>query len=146
MKIEFSKAGATLKAVGAKKPSITGATRLETQPTSIGMLAGLKAPLADPLWMLGRPWQFNEFQGEDAGTPLRIKFAVRGTAIDAFRSGTDAQQLSWQALENRGAPVETRVEAEPVWRTHPRLRGEAGLHALRMASAALRRALLAAYP
>ena len=146
MKIEFAKANATLKAVGVKKPSITGATRLETQPTSIGMLIGLKAPLADPLWMLARQWQFNEFQGEDAGTPLRIKFAVRGTAIDAFRSGADAQGLPWQALEDRGAPVETRVEAEPVWRTHPRLRGEAGLHALRMASVALRSALLAAYP
>jgi hypothetical protein len=146
MKIKFAKASATHKTVGARKPSITGATRLETQPTSIGMLTGLKAPLADPLWLLARQWQFNEFQGEDAGTPLRIRFAVRGTAIDAFRSGADAPQRPWQALEDRGAPVETRVEAEPVWRTHPRLRGEAGLHAMRMAGAALRRALLAAYP
>ena len=37
MKIEFSKASATLIEVVTKKPSITGATRLETQPTSIGM-------------------------------------------------------------------------------------------------------------
>jgi hypothetical protein len=146
MKIEFAKSSAAIKIVGAKKPSITGATRLETQPTSIGMLTGLKAPLADPLWMLSRQWQFNEFQGEDAGTPLRIKFAVSGTAVDAFRSGADKQQLAWQPLEGHGAPIETRVEAEPAWRTHPRLRGEAGLHALRMAGAALRAALLAAYP
>jgi hypothetical protein len=145
MKIEFAKGAATLKPALVKTPSITGATRLETQPTTIGMLTGLKAPLADPLWMLARQWQFNEFQGEDAGTPLRLKFAVRGTAVDAFRSGADAQQ-PWQALDDRGAPVETRVEAEPVWRTHPRLRGEAGLHALRMANPALRTALLAAYP
>ena len=146
MKIEFAKAAAAINVVGARKPSITGATRLETQPTSIGMLTGLKAPLADPLWMLARQWQFNEFQGEDAGTPLRIAFAVRGTPVDAFRSGADAQQLPWQPLENGGAPIEARVEAEPGWRTHPRLRGEAGLHALRPASAALRAALLAAYP
>jgi hypothetical protein len=146
MKIEFSRAGATLKTVVTKKPSITGTTRLETQPTSIDMLAGLKAPLADPLWLLARQWQFNEFQGEDAGTPLRIKFAVRGTAVDAFRSGSDTQQQPWQALDDRGAPIETRVEAEPAWRTHPRLSGEAGLHALRIAGAGLRAALLAAYP
>ena len=31
---------------------------------------GLQAPLGDPLWLLARQWQFNEFQGEDAGTPL----------------------------------------------------------------------------
>src|SRR5262245_23409967 len=146
MRVEFNKASATLKEFVTRKPSITGATRLETQPTSIGMLAGLKAPLADPLWMLARQWQFNEFQGEDAGTPLRIQFAVRGTAVDAFRSGSDAQQRPWQPLPSRGAPIETRVEAEPVWRTHPRLTGEVGLHALRMANAALRAALLAAYP
>lgn len=146
MKIEFAKAAATIKNVGIRKPSITGATRLETQPTSIGMLTGLKAPLADPLWMLARQWQFNEFQGEDAGTPLRLKFAVRGTAVDAFRSGGDAQQQPWEPLDAGGAPLETRVEAEPVWRTHPRLRGEAGLHALRMANDLLRTALLAAYP
>lgn len=145
MRIEFTKAQASLAFVGAKKPSITGATRLETQPTSIAMKVGLQAPLADALWMLSRQWQFNEFQGEDAGTPLRIKFAVQGTAVDAFRSGAD-EQMPWQALEPHGAPIETRVEAEAVWLAHARLRGEAGMHALRMASAAARTALLAAYP
>jgi hypothetical protein len=129
----------------SKTPSITGSTRLETLPTSVGMLTGLKAPLADPLWLLSRQWQFNEFQGEDAGTPLKIAFDVRGTQVEAFRSGSDAQDRPWEPLETGTAPLETRVEAEPVWRTHPRLRGEAGLHALRMASAPLRAALLGAY-
>jgi hypothetical protein len=129
-----------------KTPSITGATRLETLPTSVGMLTGLKAPLADPLWLLSRQWQFNEFQGEDAGTPLKIAFEVRGTQVDAFRSGSDDQNRPWQPLALGTAPLETRVEAEPVWRTHPRLCGEAGLHALRMAAAPLRTALLRAYP
>ena len=121
-----------------KQPSITGATRLETLPTAISMKTGLQAPLADPLWLLARQWQFNEFQGEDAGTPLKLRFAVHGTRIDAFRAGSDAQQ-PWQALD--GVPLETRVEAEPVWATHPRLRGEAGLHLLRMSPPALRNAL-----
>ncbi|MES1998205.1 MAG: hypothetical protein V4446_02720 [Pseudomonadota bacterium] len=126
-----------------KQPSITGATRLETLPTAISMKTGLQAPLADPLWLLARQWQFNEFQGEDAGTPLKLRFAVHGTRIDAFRAGSDAQQ-PWQALD--GVPLETRVEAEPVWATHPRLRGEAGLHLLRMSAPALRTALLQNYP
>lgn len=122
-----------------KQPSLVGTTRLETLPTAISMKTGLQAPLADPLWLLARQWQFNEFQGEDAGTPLKLRFAVQGTPIDAFRSGTDAQQQPWQALD--AVPLETRVEAEPVWATHPRLRGEAGLQLLRMSPPALRNAL-----
>lgn len=145
MRIEISKAAASFKGVGAKKPSITGITRLETQPTAVGMQAGLAAPLADPLWLLARQWQFNEFQGEDAGTPLRLAFSVQGVKVDAFRAGTDAA-APWQPIALHDVPIETRVEAEPAWKTHPRLRGEAGQHALRMAGPVVRAALLAAYP
>lgn len=145
MQIEFVKADASLHFVDAKKPSITGATRLETQPTAVSLKTGLQAPLADPLWMLARQWQFNEFQGEDAGTPLKLKFAVQGRPVDSFRSGHDPQQ-PWQPLTSGTAPLEARVEAEAVWKTHPRLRGEAGLQVLRTApSAAVRTALLTAY-
>ena len=149
MTIEFSKSRAYLadaQLFATKQPSITGYTRLETQPATISLKTGLQAPLADPLWMLARQWQFNEFQGEDAGTPLKLSFAVQGTAVDAFRSGHDPQQ-PWQTLSAGDAPLETRIEAEPVWATHPRLRGEAGLQLLRMVpSAAVRAALLATYP
>lgn len=147
MRYEISRAQASLAslALAPKKPSITGATRLETLPSSVGLQAGLAAPLADPLWLLSRQWQFNEFQGEDAGTPLKLAFEVSGTKVDAFRAGADPA-APWQPLDAGGLPIETRVEAEPVWATHPRLRGEAGQHALRMAAPALRAALLAAYP
>ena len=146
MRYELLKTAASQRLVGvAKVPSITGITRLETQPTAINLQAGLAAPLADPLWMLARQWQFNEFQGEDAGTPLRLSFQVQGTKIDAFRAGADPNAV-WQPIADHDVPIETRVEAEAAWSTHPRLRGEAGLHALRMASAPVRAALVAAYP
>lgn len=149
MTIELSKSHAYLADAhifATKKPSITGFTRLETQPTTINLKAGLQAPLADPLWMLARQWQFNEFQGEDAGTPIKLAFAVQGMAVDRFRSGHKEVQ-PWQTLTPHDAPLETRVEAEPVWDTHPRFRGEAGLQLLRMLpNAAVRAALLAAYP
>ena len=148
MRYEIFKSDASLAALALaqKKPSITGVTRLETQPTAVGLQAGLAAPLADPLWLLARQWQFNEFQGEDAGTPLKLAFEVSGTKVDAFRAGVAAAAAPWQPLDDGGLPLETRVEAEPVWPTHPRLRGEAGQHALRMAAPVLRAALLAAYP
>ena len=145
VRYEFNKTAASLNFVGVRTPSITGITRLETQPTAINLQAGLAAPLADPLWLLSRQWQFNEFQGEDAGTPLRLAFQVQGVKVDAFRAGTDPA-AAWQPIVDHDVPIETRVEAEPAWSTHPRLRGEAGLHALRMASAPVRAALLAAYP
>lgn len=149
MTIEFSKSAAYLanvQSVTAMKPSITGFTRLETQPTTISLKTGLQAQLADPLWMLARQWQFNEFQGEDAGTPLKLDFAVQGQAVDRFRSGHNEDQ-PWQALAPGDAPLETRIEAEPIWNTHPRLRGEAGLQLLRMLpNSAVRATFLTAYP
>jgi len=149
MKLEFLKSAASIKdlaTIGVQKPSITGFTRLETLPTTVSLKLGLQAPIADPLWMLARQWQFNEFQGEDAGTPLSVQFAVTGTAVQRFRAGADKDQQPWQALQPGEAPIETRVEAEPVWRTHPRLRGEAGLQLLRRADPALRQVLLQTWP
>lgn len=145
MRYELSKNAASQTFVGVKTPSITGITRLETQPTAINLQDGLAAPLADPLWMLARQWQFNEFQGEDAGTPLRLSFQVQGMKVDAFRAGADPA-AAWQPIVDHDVPIETRVEAEAAWKTHPRLRGEAGMHALRMASGPVRAALIAGYP
>jgi hypothetical protein len=143
MKIEFSKASASFVDFGKKQPVYLGTTRLETQPTTVGMKAGLQAPLADPLWMLARQWQFNEFQGEDAGTPIKLAFALQGVDVDRFRAGHDKAE-PWQPLGE--VPIETQVEAEPVWDRHARLCGEAGLQLLRMApSQAIRTALLQAY-
>ena len=51
------------------KPTLTGFARIETSPISPQLDAGLSAPLADPLWLIGRQWQFDELRGEDAGTP-----------------------------------------------------------------------------
>ena len=34
--------------------------------------AGLEMRIADPLWMLGRQWQFGEFKGEDTGSPIGV--------------------------------------------------------------------------
>lgn len=136
----------SLAAAGVATPSVTGFTRLETQPTTIGLQQGLQAAVADPLWMLARQWQFNEFQGEDAGTPLSVSCTVTGNPVRQFRPGSKKDAQPWKMLPAGGAPIQARVEAEPVWRRHPRLRGEAGLQLLRRAGPALRNAVLQAYP
>ncbi len=145
MKIEFTKASAAFKDLVAstKKPVYLGHTRLETQPTTINLKAGLQAALADPLWMLARQWQFNEFQGEDAGTPIKLSFAVQGKRVDRFRAGNDSA-AAWEPIGD--VPIETRVEAEPIWGRHARLAGEAGLWLLRRApSVSIRNALQTNY-
>src|SRR6478752_8096371 len=76
-------------------PSETTWSRLEPLPTSDDVSEALQAKVADPLWMLARQWQFNEFQGEDAGTPLRLQFQVQGLKVDAFRAGADPN-AAWQ--------------------------------------------------
>jgi hypothetical protein len=131
-------------AAAARQPSITTATRLETQPSAVGMQASLAAGVADPLWFLARQWQFNEFQGEDAGSPLKVAFGIEGTTVGYWRPRKDG--ADWRKFENGGPPLEALIEAEAAWKLHPRLRGEAGLQLLRIAPAGLRKALLKKYP
>lgn len=117
------------------KPTITGFARIETSPISPQLDDGLSAPLADPLWLIGRQWQFNELRGEDAGTPIGVDFDVNASPIDRFAPGPGATLAQAVALDDGGAPVEVRVEAEPALAAHPRLDGEAGLNLLRRARA-----------
>jgi hypothetical protein len=113
------------------KPTITGFSRIETSPISPQLDGGLSAPLADPLWLIGRQWQFNELRGEDAGTPISVDLDVNAAPIDRFAPGPAATLAQAQPLADGGLPVEVRVEAEPALSAHARLNGEAGLNLLR---------------
>jgi len=50
-----------------------GWTRIETRCRSDQATAGLEARTADPLWLVGREWQFGEFRAEDAGSPVAVE-------------------------------------------------------------------------
>lgn len=117
------------------KPTITGFARIETSPISPQLDGGLSAPLADPLWLIGRQWQFNELQGEDAGTPIGIDLDVNASPITRFAPGLGATLANARRLDDGGPPIEVRVEAEPALAAHARLDGEAGLNLLRRARA-----------
>lgn len=126
------------------KPTLTGFARLETSPISPQLDLGLSAPLADPLWLMGRQWQFNELQGEDAGTPIGVDLDVNRAPITQYAAGAGARLAAALPLDDQGPPVEVRVEAEPALAAHARLDGEAGLNLLRRARAAALPALVAA--
>jgi hypothetical protein len=100
-------------------PRIVAYNRLESRPRTTDFTRSLRAEVRDPLWMLTRQWQFGEFRGEDAASPLTARIAYRHyrTSMVALR---DAPAFHYDPAE---MPLETRVEREPVPFT---LRSQAG--------------------
>ncbi len=112
-------------------PSATTWSRLEPLPTSDDTSEALQARVADPLWMLARQWQFNEFQGEDAGSPIAAMLRVSGVPITSLVGG------GVQATPLAGAPpIEALVEREQVLAIHPKLNAQAGQQLMRQLRAA----------
>jgi hypothetical protein len=129
-------------------PSATTWSRLEPLPTSDDITLGLQAPIADPLWMLARQWQFNELRGEDAGSPIGADLRVLGVPLPRLRHPTDA--VPERALSDAAPPLEALVEHERVLAAHPKLNAQAGQHLMRLLRAAAQDAaiepLRARYP
>src|SRR2546428_14159563 len=116
-RISASAAGAgSVAAVIAKPdPSATTWSRLEPLPTSDDVSEALQARIADPLWMLARQWQFNEFQGEDAGSPIAAALRITGVPITSLV----ANGVHDVVLQG-AAPIESLVEREQVLAIHPK--------------------------
>ncbi len=129
-------------------PSATTWSRLEPLATSDDVAASLQAAVADPLWMLARQWQFNEFQAEDAGSPVRAALSVQGLPVHTLLPM--AGDLAPVSLDAGAPTVEALVEREPVLRKHPKLNAQAGQQLARQLRAAglgaLLPALRAAHP
>lgn len=119
--------------IQALTPMIGGLFRLETDPGGQSYDEALAARVADPLWMLARQWQFREFDGEDAGSPLEVRYRLQGTPLLGLAPGTDPADDRFTALA--GLPLEPWVEAEPVLASatgHARANIEAGRWLLRL--------------
>ena len=135
-------------------PSITTWTRLEpeTGPAARaydeaarnGLLSvGQQARVYDPLWLLGRQWQFGEFEGEDAGSPIEVAVRVESSPLTAYAPSVPAAgrriagQVYVRDAQTRApvVPLEALVEKERVRDDEQpslRLAAEAGLHLARL--------------
>ena len=82
--------------------------RLEVRARTQEFDQALRAEISDPLWLLGRQWQFGEFRGEDAGSPIFAKVKLSTSALVEF--GPREGALS--PLSN-DTPLETLVERQP---------------------------------
>lgn len=129
---------AALRALEAElklQPNIVTWSRLEPLSLSRGDLTpGLQAPLADPLWLLGRQWQLAELHGEDAGSPIAATVAGETAPVSRFRPGPPA--LPSEGLDTPGLPIEVVVEAETGALLPEHLRAAGGQHLLRLLGAA----------
>jgi hypothetical protein len=118
-------------AIARPNPSSTTWSRLEPLPTNDDVSEALQARVADPLWMLARQWQFNEFQGEDAGSPIEAALRITGVPVTSLvGAGVPAVPL------DGAAPIEALVEREQVLPSHPKLNAQAGQQLMRYLRAA----------
>ena len=120
-------------------PSIVTWSRLEPMSLSADLLPGLQALSADPLWMIGRQWQFGELRGEDGGTPIATLLDVEHAPLSRLFPGTPHGHDDADGavdIVDEALPLEARVEAEGVEVPAERVRAAAGMQLLRMLSAA----------
>lgn len=110
------------------EPEIPLNFRLEVDPRGDSYDEALAARVADPLWMLSRQWQFREFDGEDAGTPVDVSYRLSGTPVLGYAPGLDPKDGEFSAFSAGDIPLEARVEAEPLLtsNSHPKANIEAG--------------------
>jgi hypothetical protein len=68
-------------------PTITMWNRQEGRPRTDNFKRALQAEVRDALWLLTRQWQLGEFQGDDAGTPVKVKVQISTSPFDQFKAG-----------------------------------------------------------
>ena len=114
--------------------------RLHPSSEDETLAISVQARIHDPLWLLGRQWQFGELRHDGGATPIDVR--VEGTTAPLSRmrgGGADVTTGRSAAIKPTGTPLEALVEREAVRETgleQLRLRSEAGLHLLRMLRAA----------
>lgn len=67
-------------------PTVVMWNRLEGRPRRADFSQALKAEVRDPLWMITRQWQWGEFIGEDAGSPVTVKAAWSTDAVTGLHT------------------------------------------------------------
>lgn len=125
--------------------------RLEGNTRSTAVEHGLEARVADPLWLLGRQWQFGELRGEDGGSPVSVRVETSSWPLSSYAPRIDDDDEAVPLPLAGTDALRARVEAERTQGAASfRHRVESGLQFLRALEAhgagALRAAFIAAFP
>lgn len=96
-------------------PAMIVRNRLEPRPRKNQFERSMKAEVRDPLWMLTRQWQFGEFKGEDAGSPVFSKAHLLTSRINRYSGLAGNTTPAPDAIPyTDDVPLETRVERETI--------------------------------
>jgi hypothetical protein len=109
MPFDYLKAKELLLDVQPELPVVKGWNRLEGRPRAVNFERALRAEVRDALWFLTRQWQFGEFQGEDAASPVEVRTVVQSSTLNSY-SPAGGPAIAYPA----DVPLEARVEREPV--------------------------------
>ncbi|HWT02750.1 MAG TPA: hypothetical protein VN256_21055 [Pyrinomonadaceae bacterium] len=92
-----------------RRPAVVHWNRLEPRPRSENFDRSLRAEVRDALWLLTRQWQFGEFRGEDAGSPVAAELQVETTRLTRY-----AHREGAAVAYDGELPLEAKVEREEV--------------------------------
>jgi hypothetical protein len=109
--------------------------RLHPESTDDTMVSSVQARMHDPLWLLGRQWQFGELRHDAGATPIDVRVEGTSSPLTRLRGGREPQAPGSIALKTQHVPLETVAEREAVSEKgldNIRLRTEAGMHLVRM--------------
>jgi hypothetical protein len=103
--------------------------RLEPASRDRELAPGLEARIHDPLWLLGRQWQFGEFTASDGGSAIVAQVTASVATLNKLRPGRPTPTPRIGNYSVTGTPLETLVEADDI-RAAPtaRMRVRAGQH------------------
>lgn len=113
--------------------------RLHPESTDETLATAVQARVHDPLWLLGRQWQFGEIRHDAGATPVDVCVEGTASALTRLRAGPVRSGGNGLAIRTRQTPLETLVEREAIperGADNLRLRAEAGWHLVRMLRAA----------
>lgn len=114
--------------------------RLEPLSRTNEVASGVAARVHDPAWALARQWQFGEFAGQDAGSPVVARIEGRSTLVSAWRpavidgspAAPGAAVSPWTPYDPVSGPLDAVIESEDDEGPDEYLRVEGGAHFVRL--------------
>jgi hypothetical protein len=110
--------------------------RLEPTSRDRELAPGLEARIHDPLWLLGRQWQFGEFAASDGGSAIVAQVTASVAPLTKLRPGRPGPAARTGNYVVSAVPLETLVEADDIHAApSARVRVRAGQHFERLLAA-----------
>jgi hypothetical protein len=88
--------------------------RLEPIARDRELAPGLEARIHDPLWLLGRQWQFGELAAGDGGSAIVAQVTASVAPLTKLRPGRPAPAARTGNYVVSAVPLETLVEADDI--------------------------------